>query len=61
MPTRTRGPSLSPETAETLCRLVAAAQEAWLSIPDDVLENLSTSMVRRVQAVIDAEGWYMKY
>ena len=49
------------DTAYTLSCLVAAAQEAWTSISVDILESLSASMVRRVQAVIDAEGWYTKY
>lgn len=41
--------------------LIAAAQEAWNGLADRILEKLSNMMVYRVQAVLEAEGWYTKY
>jgi len=35
--------------------------EIWWKIGEDVLDNLVDSMPRRVQALIDAKGWYTKY
>jgi transposase len=49
------------DTEETLQALIGAAQEAWHNVADNILYNLANSMDRRVQAVIDAEGWYTKY
>ena len=51
----------APDNETTLQRLVIAAKEAWLAISCDVHHALSDSMVRRVQAIIAAEGWYTKY
>jgi transposase len=45
----------------TLEALIEAAQEAWNSIDQGILYRLATTMENRVQAVIDAEGWYTKY
>jgi transposase len=41
--------------------LVAAAQEAWDALDLDIMVNLSETMPHRVQAIIEAEGWYTKY
>jgi transposase len=41
--------------------LIAAAQEAWDALDLDILANLSATMPHRVQAIIEAEGWYTKY
>jgi transposase len=48
-------------TVETLERLIEAAKEAWHSIEDSILYNLSSTMPHRVQAVLKAKGWYTKY
>ena len=34
---------------------------AWDAIPDEKFDSLIASMPRRVQAVIEADGWYTKY
>ena len=49
------------DTVDTLERLIQAAMEVWEHIEQRVHYNLSNSMPRRVQAVIEAEGWYTKY
>ncbi|KAL8357910.1 hypothetical protein RB598_002612 [Gaeumannomyces tritici] len=41
--------------------LIRAAVEAWEEIEEEVLESLVSSMHRRFQACIDANGWYTKY
>ena len=51
----------APDTQETLRQLISAVREAWYTIEDRVLYNLSVTMHRRFQAVKDAEGWYTKY
>ena len=49
------------DTEETLYYLIEAAKEAWHEIDSTILYNLSVTMPHRVQAVIDADGWYTKY
>ncbi len=49
------------ETEEAMEALIAAAQASWQRISQDVLNKLCDSMPHRVQAVIDADGWYTKY
>ena len=49
------------DTVETLQRLIEAAKEAWHAIDQSILYNLSTTMPNRVQAVLEAKGWYTKY
>ena len=49
------------DTEKTLLVLIEAAKEAWHTIEDTVLYNLSVTMSHRVQAVIEADGWYTKY
>jgi transposase len=51
----------APDNDTTLCALIEAGIEAWGSIEERVLENLSNSMPHRVQAVLNADGWYTKY
>lgn len=41
--------------------LIEKAQEAWNTLDLDILVHLSATMPHRVQAIIDAEGWYTKY
>jgi hypothetical protein len=38
-----------------------ALKEAWATIPVSIFEDLVESTERRVQARIDANGWYTKY
>ena len=52
---------LMDDTEATLEVLTVAAKEAWRSIEDRILYNLSITMLKRVQAVINANGWYTKY
>jgi transposase len=51
----------APDTVATLEALVSAAREAWHTINSSVLYNLFVTMPHRVQAVIAAKGWYIKY
>lgn len=46
---------------DTLEALIEAAKEAWQAIDQIILYNLSSTMSHRVQAVIEAKGWYTKY
>ena len=38
-----------------------ALRAAWKLIPDEIVEGVLGSMKSRLQAVIDADGWYTKY
>ena len=49
------------DTEETLLLLIKAAQEAWHSIEQSILDNISENMSNRVEFVLKAEGWYTKY
>ena len=51
----------APDTDDTLEQLIRAAKQAWHNIDNGILYRLATDMPNRVQAVIDAEGWYTKY
>jgi transposase len=42
-------------------RIGDAITHCWELLKPEVFESLAESMVHRVQAVIDAEGWYTKY
>lgn len=50
-----------PRNEDTWQLLVDTAIEAWDQLDLDYLQNLAESMPRRVQAVIEADGWYTKY
>jgi transposase len=50
-----------PNNDTTLAILIDTAKEAWQQIDLSILENLSESMPRRVQAIIASNGWYTKY
>jgi hypothetical protein len=41
--------------------MVKALQEAWAALNDEFLETLAESMKKRIDAVIDADGWHTKY
>jgi hypothetical protein len=42
-------------------RLESALQAAWDTIPQETFDNLSASIVARVEAYIAANGWHTKY
>jgi hypothetical protein len=48
-------------TENTRQLLIQTAKEAWHAIEDPVLQKLSVNMLKRVEAVIAAQGWYTKY
>jgi transposase len=50
-----------PNNDTTLAIMIATAQEAWQQLDLSILEGLSESMPRRVQAIIDSDGWYTRY
>ncbi|KAK3954527.1 hypothetical protein QBC32DRAFT_81850 [Pseudoneurospora amorphoporcata] len=41
--------------------LVRAAIDVWESLEEEVLNELMETMVNRLKAVVDAQGWYTKY
>lgn len=41
--------------------LIDILPEAWRRIRSDIVRNVIDSMPRRLQAVIDAQGWHTKY
>lgn len=47
--------------AKSLDDLWEVTEQEWYAIPDSVIANLYASMTARVQAVIEADGWYTKY
>ncbi len=49
------------DSIETKERLIKAAKEAWASIRPDILVRLSETMPNRVEAIINANGWYTEY
>jgi transposase len=50
-----------PNNDATHSFLIDAAQEAWQALDLNVMRHLSETMPHRVQAIIEAEGWYTKY
>jgi transposase len=51
----------APNTDDTLDQLMDAAVEAWNTLGNEILCNLSDRMPNHVKAVIDANGWFTKY
>ena len=51
----------APDTVETLDLLIQAATEAWQSLDEDILDKMAVNMATRVEAVLEAKGWYTKY
>jgi hypothetical protein len=49
------------DTEDTLQSLIQAAIEAWHAINERVLRNLCHTMPHRVQAILQADGWYTSY
>ena len=48
-------------TPKSKAELVPALQEEWVTIDPQYLENLVSSMSRRVQAIIENKGHPTKY
>jgi hypothetical protein len=42
-------------------RLAAAVERAWLLISPERIRGLIESMDTRINAVIEAEGWYTRF
>lgn len=59
----TNNPALSdmPKNAISLYLLRKAAVEQWEALKDELLQTLALSMCQRVDAIIEANGWYTKY
>ena len=51
----------APDIVETLDLLIQAATEAWQSLDEDILDKMAVNMATRVEAVLEAKGWYTKY
>ena len=49
------------DTEAALEALISAAKECWNGIVEGILDKLSDTMPHRVQAVLEAKGWYTKY
>jgi hypothetical protein len=52
---------VKPSDNESFDTLIQAAQDVWGKIKDELLCKLSDTMSHRIQAVLDAKGWYTKY
>jgi len=50
-----------PKNDTVIKALIKAAVIVWDEIKEEVLDKLLLSMVRRLEAVIEADGWYIKY
>ncbi|KAG5742475.1 hypothetical protein H9Q72_014593, partial [Fusarium xylarioides] len=50
-----------PKSAEAIDRLIAAAEELWTEIEDDVVKNVIKSMPDRLNECYHANGYYTKY
>ena len=50
-----------PNTEETLDYLIQCAIQTWDILEFSLLNRLMDTMERRVEAVIQAKGWYTKY
>jgi transposase len=53
--------SLKNRTPQSEAELLEILQEGWRNVPIDLLERLSDSMPRRIEAVIAARGFATKY
>ena len=49
------------ETEEACTELENALKSAWDALPESLFESLIEGMPRRIQALLDAEGWHTKY
>jgi hypothetical protein len=50
-----------PNNDDTKAILIETAQRAWDNLDLRHFEHLSETMPHRVQAIIEAEGWYTSY
>lgn len=50
-----------PKNQASLNLLIKTAQSVWEAIEQETINHLVDSMPRRIQAVLDAKGWYTKY
>jgi len=50
-----------PKNLKSIIELESALQEEWSKISKDVLTKLIESMPRRIEAVIENDGWPKKY
>lgn len=50
-----------PKNEASWEQLIRAAIDVWESFGDDLLQQLVSSMNRRLEAVVVARGWYTKY
>ena len=50
-----------PKNDTVIKALIKAAVIVWDEIKEEVLDKLLLSMVRRLEALIEADGWYIKY
>ena len=50
---------MSPAAATQ--KIIEVAPTAWANISQAHLDSLIESMPRRVEAVVEAQGWYTKY
>jgi hypothetical protein len=41
-------------------RIIAACQDCWKCIPNNVFENAARNMYKRLQALQKTGGWYTK-
>jgi transposase len=58
-----RRPDLAdlPKTDQSLQELITTAIMVWEDLGEAIINKVIQSMPRRLQAVIDARGWYTKY
>ncbi len=56
-------PALSdmPKNQASKDLLVRTAIEVWEAFEKEILEDLIDTMMHRIEAVIEAKGWYTKY
>jgi hypothetical protein len=52
---------VAPDIEETRLDIIRLAKEVWDELQVDILNNLSDTMPHRVDAVLEAEGWYTSY
>ena len=50
-----------PKNDTVIEALIKAAVIVWDEIKEEVLDKLLLSIVRRLEVVIKADGWYTKY
>jgi hypothetical protein len=51
----------APNNAKTLNLLIKYVINTWDRLRESLLNKLINIIKRRVKAIIEAEGWYIKY